>query len=48
MEKFDILLKELMSEYENSGMSIDDFIKSKLVSSGRSDIELMMNLNDSG
>ena len=37
MEKFDILLKELMSEYENSGMSIDDFIKSKLVSSGRSD-----------
>lgn len=37
MEKFDILLKELMSEYENSGVSIDDFIKSKLASSGRND-----------
>ena len=37
MEKFDILLKELMSEYENSGMSIDDFVKSKLAASGRSD-----------
>ena len=35
MKNFDILLKELMSEYENSGVSLDDFIKSKLASSGR-------------
>ena len=37
MDNLDKLLKELMSEYESSGMSMDDFIKSKLAASGRND-----------
>ena len=37
MENLENTLKELMLEFESSGMSIDDFIKFKLVLSGRSD-----------
>ena len=37
MENFDNILKALMLEFESSGMSIDDFVKSKLASSGRND-----------
>ena len=37
MENLENTLKELMLEFESSGMSIDDFVKSKLASSGRND-----------
>ena len=37
MENFDNILKALMLEFESSGMGIDDFIKSKLTTSGRID-----------
>ena len=37
MENLENTLKELMLEFESSGMGIDDFVKSKLASSGRSD-----------
>ena len=38
-QKFDGIMDQLMSEYANSGMSMDDFIKAKLKASGRSDAE---------
>ena len=37
MENLENTLKELMLEFESSGMGIDDFVKSKLASSGRND-----------
>ena len=37
MENLENTLKELMLEFESSGMGIDDFVKSKLASSGRID-----------
>ena len=37
MENLENTLKELMLEFEISGMGIDDFVKSKLASSGRID-----------
>ena len=37
MENLENTLKELMLEFESSGMGIDDFIKSKLTTSGRID-----------
>ena len=37
MENFDNILKALMLEFESSGKGIDDFIKSKLTTSGRID-----------
>ena len=38
-QKFDGIMDQLMSEYVNSGMSLDDFIKTKLKASGRPDAE---------
>ena len=38
-QKFDGIMDQLMSEYANSGMSMDDFIKAKLKASGRPDAE---------
>ena len=38
-QKFDGIMDQLMSEYANSGMSMDDFIKTKLKASGRPDAE---------
>lgn len=38
-QKFDTIMDQLMSEYANSGMSMDDFIKVKLKASGRPDAE---------
>ena len=38
-QNFDSIMDALMSEYENSGMSMDDFIKAKLKASGRPDAE---------
>ena len=38
-EKFDGIMDELLAEYANSGMSMDDFIKAKLKASGRPDAE---------
>jgi len=37
--KFDDIMARLVSEYESSGMSMDDFIKAKLKASGRADAE---------
>ena len=38
-QNFDSIMDQLMSEYANSGMSMDDFIKTKLKASGRPDAE---------
>ena len=38
-QNFDSIMDLLMSEYANSGMSMDDFIKTKLKASGRPDAE---------
>ena len=38
-QNFDSIMDQLMSEYANSGMSMDDFIKAKLKASGRPDAE---------
>ena len=38
-QNFDSIMDQLMSEYANSGMSLDDFIKTKLKASGRPDAE---------
>ena len=38
-QNFDSIMDALMSEYANSGMSMDDFIKTKLKASGRPDAE---------
>ena len=38
-QKFDGIMDQLMSEYANSGMSMDDFIKAKLKASGMPDAE---------
>ena len=38
-QNFDSIMDQLMSEYANSGMSMDDFIKTKLKANGRPDAE---------
>ena len=38
-QNFDGIMDKLMSEYANSGMNMDDFIKAKLKASGRPDAE---------
>ena len=38
-QNYGSIMDALMSEYENSGMSMDDFIKAKLKASGRPDAE---------